>query len=325
MRADRLFSIVMLLQTRGRMTANELSRELGVSERTLYRDLDTLSSAGIPLYADKGPGGGYALLESWRATLTSLTESEASALFITTIPEQFAALGMDKTLKGALLKLLAALPINRRQRIERERSRIHLDPAPWWQPTDETPFLGVIQRALWDNQRLAIAYDKGRNEEHTKRVVEPYGLVAKASWWYLVANGQTGIRTYRVARISDAQLLEETFERPADFDLQQYWKETRDSFETSRPSYPVTLRLNEGGLLYLRDHYGPKETQKMLAKAHVDDAGWWTLTITYERREWALHAVLGMGGNAEVLAPSELREDVLREVARLSHLYHNAV
>lgn len=322
MRADRLFSIIMLLQTRSRMTAGELSRELGVSERTLYRDIDTLSMAGIPIYADKGPGGGYALLDGWRATLTSLSESEASALFMTTIPEQFAALGMDKTIKGALLKLLAALPINRRQRIERERARIHLDPAAWWQPADETPFLHLIQRALWDNQRIAITYEKGwMGDTVIQRVVEPYGLVAKASWWYLVANGETGLRTYRVSRIRDAQLLDDYFELPNDFDLPSYWRMMRHDFETGRPTYPVKLRVNREGLAYLRDHYGPEEAEAIISAGTPDVNEWLVITIIYERREWALTGVLAFGANAEVLTPQELRDDVIRIVAGLQALY----
>ena len=213
MRADRLLSLLMMLQARGRVTAETLAQELEVSVRTVYRDLDALSGAGVPVYAEKGPGGGIALLESYRTTLTGLTTEESRALFMLNIPAPLAQLGVSQELKTALLKLSAALPASRRAEEERARQRFHLDAVGWSQSLEPAPYLQLVQQALWNDRRLKLFY---RTFFGTliERVGEPLGLVAKASVWYLV---YTEAEVRRVVRVAD--LLQ------VDADAYQYTRE----------------------------------------------------------------------------------------------------
>src|SRR5688572_16916311 len=243
MRAERLLSIILMLQVKGRMTAEDLAVELGVSDRTIYRDLEVLSMSGVALYGDRGPGGGYALVDGYRTSLTGLTESEASSLFVASLPKPLADLGLDKTLRDAMLKLLAALPAGRREQVEQERSIIHLDAAPWFQSSEPIPCLTLLQQAARIQQQVWMRYQypDGREGE---RVMHPYGLVAKATLWYVVADTANGMRLYRVSRIQEAKLLEEKFEKPADFDLADYWEAARDTFIAGLPRYPVTVRAS---------------------------------------------------------------------------------
>jgi predicted DNA-binding transcriptional regulator YafY len=223
MRADRLLSILMLLQARGKLTAEQLAAELEVSVRTIYRDLDALSAAGVPVYAERGPGGGCALLDSYRTTLTGLTQDEVRALFMLSIPAPLAELGVGQELRAALFKLAAALPASRRGDEERVRRRIHLDSVAWFQTNEPVPYLHTIQRAVWDDRRLDLVYRLPFDARGQWRV-EPYGLVAKASTWYLVCTHGGHIRALRVSHVLDARLVDEPFQRPADFDLAAFWR-----------------------------------------------------------------------------------------------------
>ncbi|MEJ2736004.1 MAG: WYL domain-containing protein [Anaerolineae bacterium] len=242
MRADRLLSILMLLQTRGQMTAQQLSEEVEVSVRTIYRDLDALSAAGVPVYAERGPGGGCALLDSYRTTLTGLTQDEVHALFMLSIPAPLAELGVDQELRAALLKLAAALPDARRHDEVRARQRIHLDSEGWFETKEPVPHLQTIQQALWQDHRLHITYRLPR-EAQAGWLIEPYGLVAKGNTWHLVCVRDGHMRVYRVSRVLDAAVMPETFERPASFNLAAFWRDWCAQVEENRPHYPVTVRV----------------------------------------------------------------------------------
>jgi predicted DNA-binding transcriptional regulator YafY len=319
MRAERLLSIILMLQVKGRMTAEDLAAELGVSDRTIYRDLEVLSMSGVALYGDRGPGGGYALVDGYRTSLTGLTESEASSLFVASLPKPLADLGLDKTLRDAMLKLLAALPAGRREQVEQERSIIHLDAAPWFQSSEPIPCLTLLQQAARIQQQVWMRYQypDGREGE---RVMHPYGLVAKATLWYVVADTANGMRLYRVSRIQEAKLLEEKFEKPADFDLADYWEAARDTFIAGLPRYPVIVRASAQMCELLPEIYG-SDLQLPIEAVPPDSEGWRTFTLLYDHFNDAKKELMRFGGDIEVLEPPELREAILNTAAQLVARY----
>ena len=312
MRADRLLSLMMLLQARGRMTAQQLARELEVSERTIYRDVDALSGAGVPIYAERGPEGGYALLDSYRTDLTGLTEDQVRALFMLTIPAPLADLGVSGELKAAMLKLRAALPPALRTDGERVRQRIHLDSVWWFQGEEPLPYLQTLQDAVWQDRRayITVRQTYGLPVE-IEWLVDPYGLVAKAGIWYLVCAQKGTVRARRVSRLVTARLSDEFSERPAGFDLGVFWEEWCAGFEGGRPHYPVTARISPQLAPHLPRLFGPHMDEALAGAAPPDAAGWITLQLSFETLEAARDRVLGLGGAIEVLAPEPLRRTVL--------------
>ncbi len=312
MRADRLLSLLMLLQARGRVTAQKLAEELEVSERTIYRDIEALGMAGVPVYAERGPGGGCSLLDSYRTSLTGLTENEVRALFMLSIPAPLAALGVSDELKTALLKLSAALPSYRRHEEEEVRQRIHLDSVWWFQREEFTPHLQAIRRAVWKNRKLHLIHRLTVPVEiHVEQIVDPYGLVAKAGIWYMVCARNGHLRVYRVSHLVDVRLLDETFERPADFDLAAFWNQWCSEYEDNRPYYPVSARIAPELVPYLRYHFDNRLNYEIVQAAPPDAEGWITLTLPFETLEEARVRILGFGRAIEVLEPEALRLSVI--------------
>ena len=305
MRADRLLSILMLLQTRGRITARQAAQELEVSERTIYRDVVALSAAGVPVYTDRGPGGGISLLEDYRTTLTGLTANELRALFMLSIPAPLEDLGVGQELKAALLKLTAALPEGRRGVEAQARQRIHLDALPWERTAQSVPYLHLIQQAVWQDQRLRLAYQAPFGTR-IETVAEPYGLVAKAAVWYLVCACQGHLRVVGVSRVMEAALLPETFTRPPDFDLAAFWQEWCAASQAERPHYRVSARLEAALLPGLPRQFG-EAIRTQIEQAAWDELGRVTLELTFNGFESALRRFLSWGRAAEVLAPRPLR------------------
>jgi len=242
MRADRLLSILMLLQSKGRMTARDLAEQLEVSERTIYRDLEALGMAGIPIYTERGPGGGCSLLDGYQTKLTGLTEIEVRALFLLTMAAPLADLGLGKVLEEALLKLTAALPASSREQVEQVHQRFHVDTTWWYHTADEQVTLQTIQQAIWQNSQLRMVYSQD-NSNWCEQIIEPYGLVAKAGVWYLVSASHTGYCVYRVSRIQSITTIGEHFVRATDFDLADYWSEYCAQAEHAHPQYAIPLRL----------------------------------------------------------------------------------
>jgi predicted DNA-binding transcriptional regulator YafY len=321
MRADRLISLVLLLQTRGRMTAQELAGRLEVSERTIYRDLDALSAAGIPVYGEHGPGGGYALIDSYRTTLTGLTADQVRALLVSGTSSPLADLGLANDMEAALLKLLAALPSAQREGAEHMRQRVYLDPSWWFQSSESVPHLPTLQHAIWHNLRLHITYHRSAGGLGD-RVIEPYGLVAKASVWYLVASIGEEMRVYRVSRIRTVQVLEERFERPGDFDLAAYWNTWSHEFETTRPRYEVRLRISPNLVDFLPQIWG-EGIRERIAQADPPDAqGWITIPVFFDSPEFARASILSLGAQVEVIEPPELREELVRLAEEVMQQYH---
>ena len=320
MRADRLLSIMMLLQARGQITARELARELEVSVRTIYRDLDALSMAGVPVYAERGPGGGCALLDSYRTTLTGLTRDEMRALFMLSIPAPLAELGVDHELKAALLKLSAALPATRRGVGERVRQRIHLDSEGWFEAREPVPHLRTIQQALWKDRMLKIAYQL-QFEARAEWIVEPYGLVAKANVWHLVCRRRGSIHVYRVSRVLQAWLLEDRCERPAEFDLAAFWQGWCAAAKENRPIYTVTVRVLPEFVRWLPYFLGEAMGEDGALDGPPDAEGRVTGTLGFESLEDARGRILACGRGVEVLAPIALRHSVLDHALQTASLY----
>jgi predicted DNA-binding transcriptional regulator YafY len=314
MRASRLVNVLLLLQTRGGLTASELARELEVSIRTIYRDVEALSAAGVPIYADRGPQGGIRLVEGYRTRLTGLTDEEAKALFLSGMPGPAAQLGFGTVVVAARLKILAALPPELRARATRISERFHLDAPGWFQVPEEVPHLEALAEAVWEERRVAVEY-KREDRVVVSRVLEPLGLVLKAGTWYVVARAEGQDRTYRVSRFVSAQLLPERFERPSDFDVAGFWAESIAAYERELPRIEVSLRMRRDALARLADVVGQRHADLAIASAREEREGSLVLTLTYEDVEQASGPMLRLGGYAEVVAPEELRYRVL-EAAR---------
>lgn len=231
MRADRLLSLLLLLQARGRMTAQELAERLEVSERTIYRDIGALSSAGIPVYTESGPGGGCELVDGYQTKLTGLTTAEVRALFLLSLSGPLADLGLDRALDDALLKLSAALPITARSDAAQVRQRIHMDTTAPDQANRALPYLGLIQEAVWQDRTLQLTYGR-----YVRQDFEPYGLVSKARVWYLVGITAGEMQVLRVSRIQAVELTAQRFVRPDTFDLANYWTEWSNRSFVNRSS-----------------------------------------------------------------------------------------
>jgi len=306
MRADRLLTLLMLLQARGKMTAEDLAEELEVSIRTIYRDVDALSTTGVPIYAERGPGGGIALLDRYRTTLTGLTEDETQALFMLSIPAALADLGVSKDLRMALRKLSAALPAMRSGTEQRVRQRILLDPTSWQPATTTPPHLQTLHQALWEDRLVTITYRLPWDAEQTP-TVQPLGLVAKAGTWHLICGWDGHPRVVRVETIIGARLSHETYERLVDFDLTRLWAGWCETVRHNQPRFTCTMRMK--AQLYDKLAHGDDRGQiELLAPADTD--GWALISLTHTSFTGARRRILSWGSAARVVAPEALRESV---------------
>jgi predicted DNA-binding transcriptional regulator YafY len=318
-RASRLLELLLHLQNRGGLTAAELARELEVSVRTVHRDVEALSAAGVPIYAERGPQGGIRLVDGYRTRLTGLTGDEAEALFLSGVPGPAAELGLGTVVAAARLKVLAALPPELRSRAARLVERFHLDVAGWFQAGEPVPHLAPLSAAVWEARRVSIAYERG--DATVERTLEPLGLVLKGGVWYLVAGVDGQPRTYRVSRVSRAAVLDDVFRRPADFDLAAFWSESSSAYERDAPRLAVELRIRPDRVWRLRDLAGGAAVDAAEPLPDPDPDGWLRLRL---RLEWpnevpALLAAVGDG--LEVIGPPELRVRIVAQAGRLLALY----
>jgi predicted DNA-binding transcriptional regulator YafY len=320
MRADRLLSLLMLLQARGQMTAAELAHELEVSVRTIYRDIEALSLSGVPVYTERGPGGGCALLDNYRTTLTGLTPAEARALFALSIPAPLDDLGLGHELKTALLKLSAALPAARRDDEVQTRQRIFLDSTGWFQAREPVPHLPTIQEAIWQDRRLLLTR-RLPFDAQLVRQVDPYGLVAKAGTWYLVWAVGQHVRATPFREIIGARVMDDRFVRPPGFDLAAFWARWSAAYESNRPSFSAVVRVSPVLLPYLAHIVGSTVTEPPKACEPIDDQGWSVVTLAFETFEDARQQILGLGRAVEVLAPQALRASVVDFARQVVSLY----
>ncbi|MFJ8080704.1 helix-turn-helix transcriptional regulator [Streptomyces sp. NPDC096205] len=322
MRAARLIKMVLLLQSRPSMTAAELARELEVSERTVTRDAQALSEAGVPVYADRGRAGGYRLIGGYRTRLTGLARGEAEALFLSGVPGALREMGLEDAASAARLKVSAALLPSLRDASRTAAQRFHLD-APGWFREPETPeLLPAVAEAVWDDRVLAGRYRRG--QEEAARVLEPYGLVLKAGVWYLCARvvPEGAFRTYRIDRFAGVEPLSERFRRDEDFDLPGFWAAQAERFARSLLRAEVVVRVSPAGLRLLPHAVDPVAARDARADAGEPDAeGWVVLTLRVESEEVALTQLTALGPEAEVLAPEPLRARFAEHALRLAQLY----
>ncbi len=300
MRASRLVSLLLLLQTRGQLTAAELADRFDVSIRTIHRDIESLGDAGVPVEAVRGPAGGYRLARGYRTRLTGLTGEEAEALFAAPAAE----LGLGGVLADARLKLLAAMPAELQERAERSARLFHLDTRGWFRGEDKTPHLPTLASAVWQGKRLRARYREG--PRIVQRTLDPLGLVLKGGAWYLVARRSAGMRVYRVSRFASVRIRKDGFGRPKDFELAAFWDEWSRTFEESTRRVSVTLRASE-----LVRRFLPRELQG-------EDG---VYTVRFESLDDAFRELLKFGPDAEVLEPMELRERVAAAAAEVTELY----
>ena len=308
MRADRLLSLLMLLQVHHRLTARDLAERLEVSERTIHRDMEALSHVGVPVVAERGKGGGWSLLDDYQTSLTGLNLAEIQALFLPKSPHLLADLGWSQAFEAALLKLLAALPAVNRQQAEAVSQRIHLDPTGWHSWEEEMSAFPILQTAVWQGRQLHLSYERGDGKQ-VDRLVNPLGLVAKGSVWYLVAAVAEEVRSYRISRVRGATITDDPCTRPAGFNLAEYWQRSLVEFKANLPRYAVMVRVDPQIMPRLR--YAGRFAR--IEQINPPDAdGWIPLLVRLDLAEEACAYVLGFGTQMEVVEPPELRDRVLQ-------------
>lgn len=317
MRADRLVSILLLLQMHRRMTSRDLAERLEVSSRTIHRDMETLSMAGVPIYAERGRYGGWVLPDDYRTELPGLTAAETQALFLAPPQHAIADLQLGGAAEAGLIKVLAALPEFARRDIEFVRERIYLDTSSWRPVEEDTAHLSTLQAAIWQERLIHIHYRRPAGQT-VERTVAPLGLVGKGSTWYLIALAREDFRTYRVSRVQEVEILPEHFERPEDFDLASHWKASQASFVERLPQYHVTLRVAPSRLAHIRKAWRYARISNV---SEPDAEGWLTISADIETLEEACANVLSLGPDVEVIQPEELRNLVIKRAAGILQKY----
>jgi predicted DNA-binding transcriptional regulator YafY len=318
-RASRLLSILILLQMRGRLSAEALAREFEVSVRTIYRDVDQLSAAGVPIYAERGRAGGFALLDGYRTKLTGFTSAEANALLLAGIGEAAADLGLGGELAAAQLKLLASLPPDSGASAERVATRFHLDPTAWYSRPESLDILPTLAASVWRERRIKVRYESWKGV--VDRTLDPLGLVLKGGAWYLVAAARGQPRTYRVSNIHALETTETPCQRPPRFALARYWTKWAREFEERLLSERATIEISEAGRKLMRD-VNPIAAQAIAASQRPSArAGWVRADIPVEGPDYAARQLLRLGADVQVIAPRALRQAVAAEAKRVAGLY----
>ncbi|MEU4092316.1 WYL domain-containing protein [Streptomyces sp. NPDC026673] len=321
MRASRLVSLLLLLQSRGRMTAAQLADELEVSVRTVYRDVQSLHEAGIPLYGDAGHEGGYRLLDGYHTRLTGLTADETQAWFLAALPDPAAQLGLGEAAAAARLKFSAALPPALRERAERVRERFLLDAPGWYGTEEQVPYLPAVADAVWNRRAVRVRYRRWREPAETDRRLEPYGLVLKAGRWYVVAHDGSDPRTYRVDRMIEVRTLDEVFAPPPGFDLAAYWREYLAGFHARLHRDQALIRVSPAGVERLPALLSRAVARAVAEEGEREQDGWIRARVPVESVAHAHGEFLRLGADLEVLAPAPLRELLARSARELAALY----
>ena len=321
MRASRLLSIMIALQVRGRSTAQELATRFEVSLRTIYRDVDELSAAGVPVIAERGHGGGFQLAAGYRTHLTGLTAAEAEALWLLGLPGAAEQLGLGTPAAGAKEKLLAALPPDGAAGALRIAERFHVDPNDWYRRAPPPPHLALVAQAVWAGRRIKVRYESWTTTR--QRRLDPLGLVLKAGAWYLVAGAAGPPRSYRVDKLLEVELLDAVVERTAAFDLAGHWRASVERFEASLRREIATIRVGPEAMSRL-DRLGADIAEAVRA-APTDAKGWRRAVVPIESATHAASLLIGFGDSVEVLEPAALQREIARTAARVCRLYGAAV
>ncbi len=313
MRADRLLSMLLLLQAHGRMTGRELAERLEVSERTVHRDMESLSASGVPVFAMRGAQGGWQLEENWRTQVPGLDEAELRGLMMAQ-PRIVGDPKLASAAQRALEKLMAALPGSLREQAASIRQRLYVDTSGWRPSQENLALLPIVQDAVARDRKLMIEYCKP-NGDRSERTVDPLGLVVKGSAWYLVANTSAGMRTFRVSRLERATPLQKPCKRPKDFNLAVYWADSTKRLTETWKAFSATLKLEPRAAKWMRTWHGAK------AVSDADADGWVTLELQFDAEEEAKFVALGLGTRVEVLEPKSLRAYVRKQAAELSRSF----
>jgi len=314
MKADRLLSALLLLQSHGKLTGREMSKRLEVSLRTVHRDMEALSAAGVPIYALRGSGGGWQLDEDWRTQVPGLDEAELGALLMAQ-PRTLGDVRLAAAAESALAKLVAALPTEMRERASSIRQRLYIDPDGWSGWAENLSMLPVVQDAVARGRKLWMRY-RAAGESEAERTVDPLGLVAKGRAWYVYAATPRGHRTYRVSRIIAAKLLDAPCARPANFDLAASWHAAAKRYQDERQQYRVKLRTDARGRMLTRMWLGdgPVETLS-------ESLGIFELSVGFDTEDQACALVLALGEHAEALEPLVLRRKAATWAHELAEKY----
>jgi predicted DNA-binding transcriptional regulator YafY len=319
MRASRLLSILILLQMRGRLSAEALAEEFEVSVRTIYRDVDQLSAAGVPIYAERGRAGGFQLHDGYRTKLTGFTSQEADALLLSGVGAAAQDLGLGPDLAAAQLKLLASLPPESGASAERVSARFHLDPVNWYTRADVSDVLKPLAAAVWHERRIRVRYESWKDV--VERTLEPLGLVLKGGAWYLVAAVKGSPRTYRVSNIQDMQMLDATFTRPRRFNLARYWREWAKDFETRLLKEHAVIEVSPTGRRILRDANAAAHEALVAENQPCKPEGWLRAKVPIESIDLAKRQFLRLGAEIKVLEPPALRAAIAAEAQTVAALY----
>ncbi|MEU0804953.1 WYL domain-containing protein [Streptomyces sp. NPDC005970] len=329
MKSDRLLAFLLLLQTHGQLSATDLAERLEVSVRTVFRDMEALSAAGVPVYAERGRNGGIALVPGYRTDVTGLTADEARALFVLLTDRTHADLGLGQAIGSALRKVMAALPEAHRGAADLVSRRILVDPVRWRTGPAPAVDLGDMQAAVFDDRRLRLRYRRGENGEVRTYTLDPYGLVDKAGIWYLVADHRGAPRMFRADRVIFAQVAEEPVRRRKGVELADVWDELRRQIDEAPADVGVVVRVRRGILgwflrLHQADLAGPPPEAGAAGgdgnSPEGDDEGWAVLELRF-RALGAARPLLAFGTDVEVVSPPELREELARVATDIASLY----
>jgi predicted DNA-binding transcriptional regulator YafY len=312
LKADRLLSALMLLQAKGRVTSRELSERLEVSQRTIHRDMEALSAAKVPISALRGAQGGWQLERGWRTQVPGLDEAELRALLMTQ-PRALSDPGMRAASERAFGKLMAALPSRMREQAAAMSERLHVDPTGWHASTEDLSMLPIVQDTVARNCKLTFDYTRADGDS-APRTVEPLGIVAKGTSWYLVARAPNGMRTYRVSRMRAVTPLASTFERPANFKLASYWEASTKQLLEQRRHFDAIVSADPQAAQSLR---GWCATSPLTQQPKPVQEGWVMLKVRFEDEEQARFIILGLGPRAHVIEPATLCERILADAAAL--------
>jgi len=322
MRADRLLSILMYLETRGRTTTARLAREFEVSRRTILRDLYALRVAGFPVYTERGPHGGCYLHDEYRNTLTQLTTDEIAALFLSSIQEPLKDLGLSAPLRGAVLKLTAALPKARQEASHHVSRRIVIDSTARTGREEPVGPLAILHKATMEDRWVSVTFSRPFDVRTTRRIA-PYGLIAKAGAWFFVWAGEDGrLRVDRTSSVREAQIEGGRFERPTDFDLRQFWAAWRDRQREMQPSLDVRLLVREDAVEYVRDALGAR--RGVFYGVPSPSGAWVAMDVSFSFLEEARRALLELGGAVEILAPEPLRRSIIDFADQIGCVYRDS-
>jgi predicted DNA-binding transcriptional regulator YafY len=314
-KSDRLVALLLALQSDGKLPAPELAEKLEVSQRTIYRDIEALSAAGVPIYAERGAQGGIVLADSYRDALGRFDEGELHALFVSS-DDVLADVGLIGRRKSALSKLAKALPVRERAKIERSRGRVHIDTRRWAYASAPSDGLITLREAIWAD--LAVTFDYvGREGVESRRNVDPFGLVAKAGVWYLVARDRDVVKTFRVQRISDLRVTNTAFTRPPAFDLAAYWETVADKVSESKAPVRATIVMSDRAVANAQIYLA------VLARTAIVGSSprQWSVEVEFASIGTAVHEIIGWSGEAIVVDPPELRERLIEAARRVLARY----